>query len=48
LRSHAVTPEQVQAIAKKYLDSGKMMIVVVGDKDKIADQIATYQQPSGN
>ena len=45
---NAVTPEQVQAMAKKYLDSGKMTIVVVGDKDKIADQIATYQQPAGN
>ena len=45
---NAVTADQVQAIAKKYLDSGKMTIVVVGDKDKIADQIATYQNSSGN
>ena len=46
---NAVTPEQVQALAKKYLDTNKMTIVVVGDKQKIADQVAAYQQaPSGN
>ena len=42
---NAVTPQQVQELAKKYLDINKMTIVVVGDKEKIADQIATYQQP---
>lgn len=45
---NAVTPDKVQEVAKKYLDVNKMTIVVVGDKDKIADQIAAYQQaPSG-
>ena len=41
---NAVTPQQVSELAKKYLDAGKMTIVVVGDKEKIADQIAPYQQ----
>jgi zinc protease len=42
---NAVTTEQVQAVAKKYLDTNKMTVVVVGDKEKIADQVAAYQQP---
>ncbi len=42
---NAVTPEKVQEMAKKYLDPNRMTIVVVGDKEKIADQIAAYQQP---
>ena len=45
---NAVTTQQVQELAKKYLDPGKMTIVVVGDKEKIADQIAPYQQGTGN
>lgn len=44
---NAVTTEQVQAQARKHLDINKMTIVVVGDKAKIADQIATYQPPAG-
>jgi zinc protease len=40
---YSVTPEQVQQMAEKYLDSGKMTIVVVGDKSKITDQLAPYQ-----
>jgi predicted Zn-dependent peptidase len=44
---NSVTTEQVQAIAKKYLDTSKMTVVVVGDKEKIADQIAPYQAPAG-
>jgi zinc protease len=43
---YAVTPERVQQLAEKYLDTDKMTIVVVGDKSKIGDQIAPYQ-PSG-
>ena len=42
---NAVTAQQVQELAKKYLDPDKMTIVIVGDKEKIADQIASYQQP---
>jgi len=39
---HAVTPEQVQEMAKKYVVKEKLTIVVVGDKAKIADQTAPY------
>ncbi len=40
---YAVTPQQVQQMAQKHLSPDKMTIVVVGDKSKIADQIAPYQ-----
>ncbi len=40
---YAVTPQQVQQMAEKHLSPDKMTIVVVGDKSKIADQIAPYQ-----
>ena len=39
---HAVTPEQVQEMARKYVVKEKLTIVVVGDKEKIADQMAPY------
>ena len=39
---HAVTPEQVQEMAKKYVVKEKLTIVVVGDKEKIADQMKPY------
>lgn len=39
---YAVTPAQVQAMAKKYIVPDKMAIVVVGDKAKIAEQLAPY------
>lgn len=39
---NAVTPEEVHRIAEQYLDPAKMLIVVVGDKEKIAEQIAPY------
>jgi predicted Zn-dependent peptidase len=39
---HAVTPDQVQEMAKKYVVKEKLTIVVVGDKAKIADQTAQY------
>ena len=41
-RVHAVTPEQVQEMAKKYVVTEKLAIVVVGDKEKIADQLKPY------
>jgi predicted Zn-dependent peptidase len=44
---NGVTTQQVQELVKKYLDPNKMTIVVVGDKEKIADQIAPYQS-TGN
>ena len=40
---NAVTPEDVHRIAQKYIDPARMTVVVVGDKDKIAEQIAPYQ-----
>jgi len=40
----AVTPEQVQQTASKYILSDKLTIVLVGDKAKIADQIAPYEK----
>jgi predicted Zn-dependent peptidase len=36
---NAVTPEQVQEMAKKYIQPGKMTLIVVGDKEKIKDQV---------
>ena len=39
----AVTPQQVEQMAQKYIRPSEMTIVVVGDKSKVADQIATYQ-----
>ena len=38
-----VTPADVQGMAETYLVPSKMTIVVVGDKAKIADQIAPYE-----
>lgn len=43
---NAVTPEQVSAVAKKYLVPGQMKIVVVGDKEKIAEQVKPYETVS--
>jgi len=36
---HSITPEQVSAITKKYLDYSKMMVVMVGDEKGIQKQI---------
>jgi zinc protease len=38
----AVTPEQVKAVAQKYLRPEQMTIVVVGDKKTVAEQIKEY------
>lgn len=40
---YTITPQLVQQTAQKYLSVDKMTIVVVGDKAKIADQLAPYQ-----
>lgn len=42
----AVTPADIQGMAETYIVPSKMTIVVVGDKSKIADQIAPYQTAS--
>ena len=38
----AVTPEDVQRVARKYLDMGHLQIVAVGDAKKIADVLQQY------
>ncbi|MBA3323051.1 MAG: insulinase family protein [Pyrinomonadaceae bacterium] len=38
----AVTPPDVQRIARDYLKADKMTIVVVGDKEKIAQQVGEF------
>lgn len=43
---NAVTPEEVSAVAKKYLAPDQMKIVVVGDKEKIAEQVRPYEAAS--
>jgi predicted Zn-dependent peptidase len=40
---NAVTAADVQRMAQKYIDPARMTIVVVGDKEKISEQIAPYQ-----
>lgn len=43
---HAVTPEKVQEMTKKYIQPENMTLIVVGDKAKIESQIQeTVQQP---
>ncbi len=39
---HAVTPKQVQELAKKYLPQEKITIVIAGDRKKIEKQVAPY------
>lgn len=38
----AVTEEQVQAAARKYLDPSRLQIVAVGDGSKVADVLKTF------
>lgn len=44
---YAVTPEQAQAMAAKYVVPDKLTMVVVGDKSKVSEQIAPYEK-AGN
>ncbi|MFQ6116450.1 MAG: M16 family metallopeptidase [bacterium] len=41
---HAVTPEQVQNMARTYLRDEEMTIVIAGDRNKIYDQVSNYGQ----
>lgn len=41
-RVYAVTPQQVQEMAKKYLEDDKATIVVVGDKKVIEEQVKEF------
>jgi zinc protease len=45
-RAVAVKPQDIQAMAEKYLAPEKMEIVVVGDKSKVASQLEPYQGAS--
>jgi predicted Zn-dependent peptidase len=40
---NAVSRGDIQRITESYLDPGKMTLVVVGDKAKIADSLKPYQ-----
>jgi predicted Zn-dependent peptidase len=42
-RVQAVTPEQVTAVAKKYLDPAQMTLVVVGDEKVVKGQVAAMK-----
>lgn len=39
---YAVTPAEVQRIAQTYLQPGKMAIVIVGDREKIAKDVSAF------
>ena len=41
-RLYAVTPQQVQEMAKKYIQDDKATIVVVGDKKVIEEQVKGF------
>ena len=41
-RIAAVTPAQVQAVARKYLDPKRLQIVAVGDAAKIATNLGSF------
>lgn len=43
---NAVTTADVQRMAQKYVDPGRMTLVIVGDKPQISDQVAPYAQVS--
>ena len=36
---YAITPEQIREMTKKYIKPGEMTLIVVGDKEKIKDQV---------
>jgi predicted Zn-dependent peptidase len=41
-RIMAITPAQVQTVARKYLDPGKLQIVAVGDAAKLEAGLRTF------
>ena len=43
---NAVTPEQIREMAQKYIQPEKMTLIVVGDKEKINDQIQETMEVS--
>jgi len=45
---YEVSAQQVEEMAQKYINPQKLTMVVVGDKQKIADQLTSYQTTGGN
>jgi zinc protease len=43
-----VTPADVQRVAREYLRADRMAVVVVGDREKIAEQLKPYGEIVGN
>jgi zinc protease len=43
-RLNALTPEDLQRVARKYLDPEKMVTVVVGDEAALAPQLPTARR----
>ena len=41
-RVRAVTPDEIQRLAQKYLDPAQMPIVVVGDRSVVEDEVAEF------
>jgi len=41
---YALTPEDIQSMAKKYIKPGDMTMVIVGDKEAIQKQIDEYEK----
>ena len=41
----AVTPADIQRVAREYLQPDKMPIVVVGDRKTVAEQLTPYERP---
>ncbi len=47
-RVMAVTPQEVQRISNTYINPDKITMVVVGDKSKVAEQLAPFGQIAAN
>ena len=45
---YAVSPQEVQQMAQKYVDTQKLTMVVVGDKQTVAEQLTPYESAGGN
>ena len=43
MKVNAVTPADVQKLATQYIQPDEMILVVVGDQSKIADQLIPYK-----
>jgi predicted Zn-dependent peptidase len=39
---HSITPEQVSEMAREYLRKEDMTLVVVGDRSKVSEQVASW------